>query len=135
MSAAASGKSNKSNREAGGTIAFCHPVAQRDDHSSVDAESETNRDLFANGASTADDPESPRLAVGNLWPEDPTGAAPPSSRVMSARKHRKTPGAPHCFYCAGELVRSRLRFYERVLTIFTTRRPYRCLDCRLRRWR
>jgi hypothetical protein len=110
-------------------------VAQGDDPSSIDAQSELNRDPFANGAATPGSPESARLPLGNLWPDDPTGAKPPSSRVLSARKHRKAPpGAPHCVYCAGELVRSRMRFYERVLALFTSSRPYRCLDCRSRRW-
>ena len=41
-------------------------------------------------------------------------------------------GQAACGRCAGELVRSRLRGYERVVTLFTKARPYRCLDCRAR---
>jgi hypothetical protein len=78
----------------------------------------------------------PRLRLADIWPDDRNDADRPSARLMSAGKvHKPASERLHCSYCAGELVRSRMRLYERFMTIFTNRRPYRCLDCRSRRWR
>ncbi len=41
----------------------------------------------------------------------------------------------HCDHCGGDLTRSHVARYERALTFFTNRRPYRCIDCKRRRWR
>src|SRR5205085_6789382 len=41
-----------------------------------------------------------------------------------------------CQYCGGDLLRSRLRRYERAIqTVVPSRRPFRCQHCRRRRWR
>jgi len=80
------------------------------------------------------DPETPRLQLGDLFPDDGKDGDRPGVPLMSARK-TATPDRPNCSHCAGELVRSRIRVYERFLTYFTKTRPYRCLDCRARRWR
>jgi len=93
--------------------------------------------LSASAVFMSDEFEPPRLRLADLWPDDDRKdyerGAPP---LMSARKTPKPlSDRPHCSLCAGELVRSRIRFYERFLTIFTKTRPYRCLDCRARRWR
>jgi hypothetical protein len=92
------------------------------------------RDRFATTTFMSGEPEEPRLQLGNLWPEGDKGADRPAVPLRSARK-TASPDRPNCSYCAGELVRSRIRFYERFLTYFTKARPYRCLDCRSRRWR
>ena len=89
------------------------------------------RDLFLTTTFMSADPEEPRLQLADLWPE---GADRPGVPLMSARK-TASPDRPNCSHCAGELVRSRIRVYERFLTYFTKARPYRCLDCRMRRWR
>ena len=91
------------------------------------------RDLFITTTFMSGDPEE-RLQLGNLWPEGDKGVDRPIVPLMSARKNA-TPDRPTCSHCAGELVRSRIRVYERFLTYFTKTRPYRCLDCRARRWR
>jgi hypothetical protein len=94
------------------------------------------RDLFALTTFMVADPDPPRLILPNLWPEDEKDADRPVVPLMSARKTSDPlPDRPHCSRCAGELVRSRVRAYERFLTYFTKTRPYRCLDCRARRWR
>jgi hypothetical protein len=93
------------------------------------------RDRFATTTFMSGDPE-PRLELADLWPAEDTGADRPGPPLMSARKAANShPERPLCSRCAGELVRSRIRFYERFLTFFTNTRPYRCLDCRARRWR
>lgn len=94
------------------------------------------RDFFAAHFFMSGDAEPPRLSLGHLWPEDGKDADRPGVRLMSGRKAESPlPDGPHCSRCAGELVRSRVRAYERFLTYFTKTRPYRCLDCRARRWR
>jgi hypothetical protein len=90
--------------------------------------------LFATTAFMTGDPETPRLQLGDLFPDDGKDGDRPGIPLMSARK-TATPDRPNCSHCAGELVRSRIRVYERFLTYFTKTRPYRCLDCRARRWR
>ncbi len=41
-----------------------------------------------------------------------------------------------CTYCGGDLLRSRLRRYDRLIHFFIrARRPFRCQDCGRRRWR
>jgi hypothetical protein len=95
-----------------------------------------NRDLFADGAMMDEELGPPRQPLGNLWPDDAKVRRPRDAPPISARKKQKTPaGRQHCLYCAGELVRSRIRLYERVLTLVTRKRPYRCVDCRARSWR
>src|SRR6266851_5093670 len=39
-----------------------------------------------------------------------------------------------CHRCGGDLIRSHVRRYERPLTFFGIK-PYRCTDCKTRRWR
>jgi len=92
------------------------------------------RDRFATTTFMSGDSEEPRLQLGNLWPEGDRAADRPAVPLMSARK-TASPDRPSCRHCAGELVRSRIRVYERFLTYFTKARPYRCLDCRARHWR
>ena len=92
------------------------------------------RDLFATTAFMSSDPEPPRLELADLFPDERKDR--PGVPLMSARKTASPASdGPHCRRCAGELVRSRIRAYERFLTYFTNARPYRCLDCRARRWR
>jgi hypothetical protein len=96
-----------------------------------------SRYLFATAVFMSDEFEPPRLRLADLWPEDaPKDSDRSVPPPMSARKAPKPPSdRPQCSLCGGELVRSRVRFYERFLTLFTKTRPYRCLDCRARRWR
>jgi hypothetical protein len=101
------------------------------------AESEMGCYLSASAVFMSDEFEPPRLRLGDLWPDDnrkdsDRGSAP---LVSAGKAPKPVSGKPHCSLCAGELVRSRVRFYERVLTVFTRTRPYRCLDCGARRWR
>jgi hypothetical protein len=92
--------------------------------------------LSATAVFMSDEFEPPRLRLADLWPDDDRKDSERGAPLMSARKTPKPlSDRPHCSLCAGELVRSRIRFYERFLTIFTKTRPYRCLDCRARRWR
>ena len=94
------------------------------------------RDRFAATTFMTEDPEPPRLSLAHLWPEDGKDADRTGAPLMSPRKAASpVPDSPHCSHCAGELVRSRVRRYERFLTYFTKARPYRCLDCMARRWR
>ena len=92
-----------------------------------------SRDPFATTMFMSGEPE---LRLADLWPAGRNGSDRSGAPLMSARKAPKhLPDRPHCSHCAGELVRSRIRFYERFLTIFTRARPYRCLDCLARQWR
>ena len=93
------------------------------------------RDLLPRPVFMSTEPEPPRLHLGNLWPDDDKDADSSGVSVTSAWKAAASQDRPLCGRCAGELVRSRLRGYERVVTFFTKARPYRCLDCRARRWR
>jgi len=45
-----------------------------------------------------------------------------------------TLSALRCPACASHLNRSRVRWWERVYEICTTKRPYRCSRCRRRAW-
>ena len=81
------------------------------------------RDLLAAIVFMSGDPEPPRLQLGDLWPEDGKDADR-SGTLMSARKAASPlPDGPQCSHCAGELVRSRVRAYERFLTYFTKTPP------------
>jgi len=40
----------------------------------------------------------------------------------------------HCHRCGGDMIRSHVRVYERPLTFFGIK-PFRCADCKRRRWR
>jgi hypothetical protein len=93
-----------------------------------------SRDLFASTLFMSEEPDPPWLRLGDIWPDDRKDSDLHSPRLMSARR-AKLLDRPQCSVCAGELVRSRIRLYERILTVFTSARPYRCLDCRMRRWR
>jgi hypothetical protein len=92
------------------------------------------RDLFVTTTFMSGEAEEPRLQLGDLWPESDKATDRPIVPLMSARR-TASPDRPNCSHCAGELVRSRIRVYERFLIYFTKTRPYRCLDCRARRWR
>jgi hypothetical protein len=94
-----------------------------------------SRDPFASTQFMAEEPDPPWLRLGDIWPDDRKDSDLHSSGLLSARRAKLLSDRPQCSLCAGELVRSRIRLYERVLTIFTKARPYRCLDCRVRRWR
>ena len=102
-----------------------------------DVESEMGCYRSAATVFMSDELDPPRLRLADLWSdEDRKGSDRRSAPLMAAGKAPKPlSDKPHCSLCAGELVRSRIRFYERFLTIFTKTRPYRCLDCRARRWR
>ena len=45
-----------------------------------------------------------------------------------------TPPAVPCPVCASDLTRSRVRWWERAYKLWTTKRPYRCGQCRSRAW-
>ena len=91
-------------------------------------------DLIATTMFTSGEPEPPRLHLAHLWPDDGKDSRT-GVPLMSERKPESPSDRPHCGQCAGELVRSRVRVFERLLTCVTKARPYRCLDCRARRWR
>jgi hypothetical protein len=113
-----------------------HPSTwRRTCNASFQVDVEVSGSRFPDGAPTPEEPD-PRLRLADIWPDDRIDPDRPSARLMSAGKvHKPVSERPQCSYCAGELVRSRMRLYERFLTIFTKRRPYRCLDCLSRRWR
>ena len=94
-----------------------------------------SRDPLATDVSTPEPPESLRLQLADLWPDERPGSDGVNAPLMTARNIPNPPDRPQCADCTGDLVRSRLRLYERVLARFTKARPYRCLDCRARRWR
>jgi hypothetical protein len=79
-------------------------------------------------------PETLRIELAPEWLDEWDGraldaivaakdGAPPAGRIL------------RCGDCAGNLVRSHVRRYERLLTFFLKRKPYRCIDCKKRRWR
>jgi hypothetical protein len=66
-----------------------------------------------------------KSAICNLTASDPVPA-----QEIASRQTR----ACHCHRCGGDLIRSHVRRYERPLTLFGIK-PYRCTDCKKRRWR
>ncbi len=73
-----------------------------------------------------DDPAPLRHTRDELVPDTRAEISPPSAPRPVLR----------CTHCGGDLQRSRLRPFERVIrAIIKTRRPFRCRDCGWRRWR
>ena len=83
-----------------------------------------SRDPLATDTSRRDQPEQPRLQLADLWPDDRPGSDGVSTPLMTARNIPKPADRPQCSDCTGDLVRSRLRLYERFLVRFTSARPY-----------
>jgi hypothetical protein len=82
--------------------------------------------------------EPARLQLAETWLDeqqerDADFVVAPAPEVAVAESKR--PATVHCYHCGGDLTRSHVSRYERALTFFTRRRPYRCIDCRRRRWR
>jgi hypothetical protein len=81
----------------------------------------------------------PRLKLAEMWPDEGLGPLLDSPLPNPATLGRKlaTPreDRPHCELCDGDLMRSRVRFYERPWVIWSKTRPYRCMDCGVRQWR
>jgi hypothetical protein len=82
--------------------------------------------------------EPARLQLAETWLDehverDDDFVVAPTAGVAVAEASR--PANVHCYHCGGDLTRSHVSRYERALTFFTRRRPYRCIDCRRRRWR
>jgi hypothetical protein len=73
-----------------------------------------------------------RLQLGDSPEEADQGSR--SAGALSPVTRRPS-SIPHCRRCGGELTRSRVRRYERLVTMFMNKRPYRCIDCKVRRWR
>jgi hypothetical protein len=83
-----------------------------------------------------DDSESLRLHLSETWKDGkdgPTSDDPP--QAVARRSEKPAAQQRLCGACGGGLVRSRIRFYERLASAFMTTRPYRCLDCMRRAWR
>lgn len=82
--------------------------------------------------------EPARLQLAETWLDElgePDGdiIVAPAGAIAVAAPAR--PAIVHCYHCGGDLTRSHVSRYEWALTFLTTRRPYRCIDCRRRRWR
>jgi hypothetical protein len=84
--------------------------------------------------SMSDNHEPPRMKLVEMWPQaglGPFAENPPATR----RKIVKPPiERRRCGVCLGEMMRSRVRFYERPWVIWLKMRPYRCMKCGARRW-
>ena len=79
-------------------------------------------------------PEPPRLKLADLWPEEglgPLAGNPPEG----PRKIVKPVERQRCELCEGDVMRSRVRFYERLWVMWSKTRPYRCMECGVRQWR
>ena len=80
-----------------------------------------------------------RLQLAPTWLDIENGVVAPAPEVPAALPVRGTAERsaprPCCAHCGGDLIRSRVHVYEQLVTPLTGRRPYRCVDCRLRRWR
>jgi hypothetical protein len=87
---------------------------------------------------TSEAHEEARLQLAETWLDElaaPDGeiiVAPADAIPVATFTRRAT---VHCDHCGGGLTRSHIAPYERALTFFTNRRPYRCMGCRRRRWR
>ena len=81
--------------------------------------------------------EPARLQLAETWldehREQDDFIVAPAPEVTVRESNR--PATVNCYHCGGGLTRSHVTRYERALTFFTRRRPYRCIDCRRRRWR
>jgi hypothetical protein len=85
--------------------------------------------------SLSEKPEPPRMRLADMWPEEGLGALaenPPEAprRIVKAPAERQP-----CALCQGDVMRSRVRFYERLWVIWSKMRPYRCMECGVRQWR
>lgn len=82
--------------------------------------------------------EPARLQLAETWLDELTDldgdiVVAPAEAITVPTVTRQA--AVHCEHCGGDLTRSHVARYERALTFFTNRRPYRCIDCKRRRWR
>lgn len=79
-------------------------------------------------------PEAPRLRLADIFPEE--GLGPLAGHSSEApRQILKATARLACEACGGDVLRSRVRFYERPWVRWSKRRPYRCMECGARQWR
>jgi hypothetical protein len=78
-------------------------------------------------------PEPPRMRLADMSPEEGLGGLvenPPEAPRKVKRAERQ-----RCVLCEGDVMRSRVRFYERPWVMWSKTRPYRCMECGVRQWR
>jgi hypothetical protein len=58
----------------------------------------------------------------------------PGSKALPRSLPAPSSRARRCEHCSGELVRSQRQKLDRLVSLGSGRRPYRCVDCRRRTW-
>ena len=83
------------------------------------------------GLPMVDKHEPPRMKLAD------EGLGPIEEHLPAGSGRIVTPAAERykCALCGGEMLRSRVRFYERPWVIWSNTRPYRCMECAAREWR
>ena len=79
--------------------------------------------------------EPPRLKLADMWPEKGLGPISEDSPGEPRRIVKPAVERQRCELCKGDVMRSRVRFYERPWVMWTKTRPYRCMECGARQWR
>ena len=79
-------------------------------------------------------PEPPRMRLADPFAAESLGPLIENPPELP-RKILKPIERQKCVLCAGEVMRSRVRFYERPWVMWSKTRPYRCLECGVRQWR
>ena len=87
------------------------------------------------GVSMPEEKEPPRMRLADMWPEEGLGPLPENPPEGPRKIVRSTAERQRCALCKGEMLRSRVRFYERPWVMWSKTRPYRCMECGVRQWR
>jgi hypothetical protein len=82
-----------------------------------------------------DNHEPPRMRLADAWPEEGLGPLATNPPDGPRKIVKPTVERQRCVLCEGEMLRSRVRFYERLWVMWSKRRPYRCMECGVREWR